>query len=99
LPTASLRFALVPSGSWTVRVNPLLILVAVLIGSSIGAWLGGTFGAFVAALLSIPSAAALQIITREIWQATAPGGTLSSEPGPGPLPPGPTQDPPLAKGN
>jgi hypothetical protein len=52
-----------------------------------------------AALLSIPSAAALQIITREIWQATAPGGTLSSEPGPGPLPPGPTQDPPLAKGN
>ena len=62
-------------------------------GSSIGAWLGGTFGAFVAALLSIPSAAALQIVTREIWQATAPGGTLSSEPGPGPLPPGPTQDP------
>jgi hypothetical protein len=35
----------------------------------------------------------------ELWQATAPGGTLGSEPGPGPLPPGPTQYPPLAKGS
>jgi predicted PurR-regulated permease PerM len=85
--------------SRTVKVNPLLVLVAILIGSSIGDWLGGTFGAFVAALLSIPCAAALQVITRELWQATAPGGTLSSEPGPGPLPPDPTQDPPLAKGS
>jgi predicted PurR-regulated permease PerM len=85
--------------SRTVKVNPLLVLVAVLIGSSVGAWLGGTFGAFVAALLSIPSAAALQLITREIWQATAPGGTLSSEPRPGPRPPGPTPDSPLAKGS
>jgi predicted PurR-regulated permease PerM len=77
--------------SRTVKVNPLLVLVAILIGSSIGDWLGGTFGAFVAALLSIPCAAALQVITRELWQATAPGGTLSSEPGPGPLPPDPTE--------
>jgi hypothetical protein len=36
-----------------------------------------------------PLSAALQVITRELWQATAPGGTLSSEPGPGPLSPGP----------
>jgi predicted PurR-regulated permease PerM len=85
--------------SKTVKVNPPLILVAILIGSSIGDWLGGTFGAFVAALLSIPCAAALQVITRELWQATAPGGTLSSEPGPGPLPPDLTQHPPLVKGS
>jgi predicted PurR-regulated permease PerM len=75
--------------SRTVKVNPLFVLLAVLIGSSIGAWLGGLFGGFAAALLSIPCAAALQVITRELWQATAPGGTLSSEPGPGPLSPGP----------
>jgi predicted PurR-regulated permease PerM len=62
--------------SRTVKVNPLLVLVSVLIGSSIGAWLGGLFGGFVAALLSIPCAATLQIITRELWQATAPGGPL-----------------------
>jgi predicted PurR-regulated permease PerM len=85
--------------SRTVKVSPLLVLVAVLVGSSIGNWLGGLFGGFVAALLSIPCAAALQVITREVWQATAPGGTLSSEPGSGPLPPGPTQHTPLAKGS
>jgi predicted PurR-regulated permease PerM len=62
--------------SRTVKVNPLLVLVAILIGSSIGDWLGGLFGGFVAALLSIPCAAALQIIVRELWQATAPGGPL-----------------------
>jgi hypothetical protein len=72
--------------SRTVKVNPLLVLVAILIGSAIGDWLGGLFGAFVAALVSIPCAAALQVITRELWQATAPGGTLSSEPRPGRCP-------------
>jgi predicted PurR-regulated permease PerM len=67
--------------SRTVKVNPLFVFVSILIGSSIGAWFGGYFGGFVAALLSIPCAAALQIVVREIWQATAPGGVLSeSEP-------------------
>jgi predicted PurR-regulated permease PerM len=56
----------------TVKVNPLVVLLAVLVGSSLGDWVGGTFGAFVAVLLSIPGAAALQVIMREIWQATAP---------------------------
>ena len=56
----------------TVKVNPLVVLLAVLVGSSLGDWVGGTFGAFVAVLLSIPCAAALQVIMREIWQATAP---------------------------
>jgi len=85
--------------SRTVKVNPLLVLVAVLIGSSIGAWLGGLFGAFVAALLSIPCAAALQVITRELWQATGTGGTLSSEPQTGPPPAGPGHHTPPAKGS
>jgi predicted PurR-regulated permease PerM len=55
----------------TVKINPLLVLLAVLFGTSLGDWAGGIFGAFVAALLSIPCAAALQVIVREIWRATA----------------------------
>jgi len=66
--------------SRTVKVNPLLILVAVLIGASIGNWVGGLFGSFVAALISIPVAGAIQIVARELWQATAPGGPLGDEP-------------------
>jgi predicted PurR-regulated permease PerM len=58
--------------SKTVRVNPLLVLVSILVGASIGSWIGGTFGAFVAALLAIPAAGAIQVIVREVWQDTAP---------------------------
>jgi predicted PurR-regulated permease PerM len=58
--------------SRTVKVNPLLVLVAILVGASLGAWVGGIFGAFVAALLAIPIAGALQVLIREVWQATAP---------------------------
>jgi predicted PurR-regulated permease PerM len=66
--------------SRTVKVNPLLITVAILIGTSIGDWVGGFFGGFVAALISIPAAGALQIVARELWQATGPGGPLDDEP-------------------
>jgi len=57
--------------SRTVRVNPLLVLVSILVGASIGSWIGGIFGAFVAALLAIPAAGAIQVMIREVWQATA----------------------------
>jgi len=57
--------------SRTVKINPLLVLLGVLVGASIGDWVGGTFGAFVAALLSIPAAGAGQVIVREIWRITA----------------------------
>jgi len=57
--------------SRTTKVNPLLVLVSILVGTSIGQWLGGTFGAFVAALVSIPLAGALQITVRELRRATA----------------------------
>jgi len=60
--------------SRTVRVNPLLVLVSILVGASIGSWIGGIFGGFVAALLAIPTAGAIQVVVREIWQATAPTG-------------------------
>jgi predicted PurR-regulated permease PerM len=58
--------------SRTVKVNPLLVLVAILVGASLGSWIGGIFGAFVAALIAIPTAGALQVIVREVWQSTAP---------------------------
>jgi predicted PurR-regulated permease PerM len=68
--------------SRTVKVNPLLILVPVLVGASIGDWVGGFFGSFVAAMISIPAAGALQIVARDLWHATGPGGPLDDEPPP-----------------
>ena len=65
--------------SRTVRINPLLVLVSVLVAGAIGDWLGGTFGAFVAALLAIPTAASLQIAARELRQATSAGQAQPAE--------------------
>ena len=58
--------------SKTVRISPLLVLVAVLVAASLGDWVGGLFGGFVAALLAIPTAGAFQVIVREAWRLTAP---------------------------
>jgi predicted PurR-regulated permease PerM len=58
--------------SKTVRINPLLVFIAVLAGASLGSLIGGIFGGFVAALLAIPTAGALQVLVKEVWQATAP---------------------------
>jgi predicted PurR-regulated permease PerM len=52
--------------SRTVRVNPLLVLLAILVG--------GIFGAFVAALLAIPAAGALQVVLKEVWFVPEPAG-------------------------
>jgi predicted PurR-regulated permease PerM len=62
--------------SRTVRISPLLVLISVLVGASLGSLVDGLFGGFVAALLSIPAGGALQVLVREAWQATA------SPPGP-----------------
>jgi predicted PurR-regulated permease PerM len=77
--------------SKTVRVNPLLVLLSILVGASIGSWIGGIFGAFVAALLSIPAAGAIQVLVRELWLTTAPeraalppGSGAAARPGPPP---------------
>ncbi len=58
--------------SRTVKVNPLLVFIAVLIGADIGSWVGGLFGGFVCVLLAIPVAGSIQVVVREIWHATAP---------------------------
>jgi predicted PurR-regulated permease PerM len=71
--------------SKTVRINPLLVLLAVLVGAELGNLVGGLFGAFVAALLAIPAAGALQVLVREIWQATSLN-TPPTAAGPSPQP-------------
>jgi predicted PurR-regulated permease PerM len=58
--------------SKTVRISPLLVLISVLVGAEMGNWVGGLFGGFVAALLSIPAAGALQVVVREAWRLTGP---------------------------
>ncbi|MGO9083386.1 MAG: AI-2E family transporter, partial [Streptosporangiaceae bacterium] len=58
--------------SKTVRISPLLVFIAVLVGASLGTLTGGIFVGFVAALLAIPTAGALQVLVKEVWQATAP---------------------------
>jgi predicted PurR-regulated permease PerM len=63
--------------SRTIKVNPLLIILSVLVGVDLGEWFGGTFAAFALALLAVPSAGVAQIIVKELWAATA-----SPRPGP-----------------
>jgi predicted PurR-regulated permease PerM len=79
--------------SRTVNVNPLLVFVSVLIGANIGDWLGGTLGAFSAALLAVPTAGALQVILQEFWRnraAAVPAPILTGEaPNPTVIEPGP----------
>ncbi|HUZ42558.1 MAG TPA: AI-2E family transporter [Acidimicrobiales bacterium] len=58
--------------SRTVKINPLLVFVAVLIGANLGAWVAGLAGGFVAVLLSVPMAATIQVIVREWWRASEP---------------------------
>ncbi len=88
--------------SRTVRVNPLLVLMSILVGASIGDWVGGVFGAFVAALLAIPAAGAIQVLVREVWTATAPpqpaAATGPGSPGSGPASSGPASSGPASTG-
>jgi len=58
--------------SRTVRINPLLVLMAILVGANVGYIIGGFFGGFVGTLLAIPTAGSVQVLVRELWQATAP---------------------------
>jgi predicted PurR-regulated permease PerM len=66
--------------SKTVRISPLLVLIAVLVAASLGSLVGGLFGGFVAALLAIPAAGALQVLVREAWQASGTTGGSTETP-------------------
>jgi len=56
--------------SRTVRMNPLWVLLAVLIGANLGGVFGSTLGALTGALVAIPVGGALQVIFREVWVRT-----------------------------
>ncbi len=60
--------------SRTVRINPLLVLLAVLVGANVGDLVGSVFGGFAGALLAIPVAGAIQVVARELWNASDPAG-------------------------
>jgi predicted PurR-regulated permease PerM len=69
--------------SRTVRINPLLVLIAVLVGANVGDLVGGFFGGFVGTLLAIPIAGSIQVIVREAWRSTAPETQLEVVGNPG----------------
>ena len=76
--------------SRTVRINPLLVLLAILVGADVGDIVGGIFGGFVGTLLAIPLAGSAQVIVRELWQATssvAPAPAPVADRGESTLPP------------
>ena len=56
--------------SRTVRMNPLWVLLAVLIGANLGGVFGSTLGALTGALVAIPVGGAIQVVFREIWLRT-----------------------------
>ena len=66
--------------SRTVKLNPLTVFVAVLMGAEIGAWIGGLFGGFVGVLLAIPAAATVQVMIREFWSTTRPSQLIRTTP-------------------
>jgi len=68
--------------SRTVRINPLLVFVSVMVGAVIGSWLGGLFGGFVAVLLAVPTAASIQVVVEEYWQLSGES-TRGGAPTPG----------------
>jgi predicted PurR-regulated permease PerM len=53
--------------SRTVRLNPLWVLLAILVGVELGGLIGSTFGGLVGALLAVPTASAIQVLARDLW--------------------------------
>jgi predicted PurR-regulated permease PerM len=57
--------------SRTVRLNPFWVLLAVLIGATLGGRVGADLGTFVGALIGIPLGGAIQVVVREIRKGPA----------------------------
>lgn len=68
--------------SWTVRLNPLWVLFAVLIGATLGARVGSGLGAFVGALIGIPLAGAVQVVVKEVRRGPGERARLPEGPAP-----------------
>jgi len=59
--------------SKAVRINPLNVFIAILVGAEVGSWVANSFGALVGVMLAIPVAAAIQVIVKEWWHSTRSG--------------------------
>jgi predicted PurR-regulated permease PerM len=62
--------------SRTVRLNPLWVLLAVLIGAELGDFVGSVFGGLVGALIAVPGAGAIQVIGKDLWQHRTRGALV-----------------------
>jgi len=58
--------------SKTVRLNPFWVLLAVLIGATLGGRVGAGLGTFVGALIGIPFGGAIQVVVREVRRGPDP---------------------------
>ena len=52
--------------SRSVRLSPLWVLLAVLVGAETGNIVGATFGAIAGAILAVPAAGSIQVAVREL---------------------------------
>jgi predicted PurR-regulated permease PerM len=59
--------------SRTVQLNPFWVLLAVLVGATLGGRVAGGLGTFVGALVGIPMGGAIQVIVRELRRGPEPG--------------------------
>jgi predicted PurR-regulated permease PerM len=61
--------------SKSVKLNPLTVFVAILVGAEVGSWISGIFGGLVGVALAIPFAATIQVVIKEFW-VTQPRTTV-----------------------
>ncbi|MFZ0248517.1 MAG: AI-2E family transporter [Acidimicrobiales bacterium] len=65
--------------SRTVQLNPFWVLIAVLVGATLGGRVAGGLGTFVGALVGIPVGGAVQVIVRELRRGPDAAGSLPDE--------------------
>jgi predicted PurR-regulated permease PerM len=65
--------------SRTVQLNPFWVLIAVLVGATLGGRVAGGLGTFVGALVGIPVGGAIQVIVRELRRGPAAVGDPSDD--------------------
>jgi predicted PurR-regulated permease PerM len=56
--------------SKTVKLNPLTVFIAILVGAEMGSWVSGIFGGLVGVLLAVPIAATIQVVVKEFWMSS-----------------------------
>lgn len=81
--------------SRTVRMNPLWVLIAVLVGANLGGVFGSSLGALTGALVAIPVGGAIQVVFQEVWTRSRAGGQPVSPSGLGPVQPEPAPPRPV----